>query len=355
MPYSIQHLLEKQAEVLVVLKDSPLSAALDLMSAHAYSQLPVVDAGQRLLGLLTHESILRAVRSFNARPDELLVRDAMLPAPRHTRDDDLFDLLDELKENNAVVIVAADGCVTGIVTGYDATQFLRQRTEDLMHVEDIEFIIKELLRKARAGGKLRGLRGQQPRAFDELNLADYINLLTARTSWGFFAPILAVPREALCELLEKVRQTRNDLAHFRGEIAPHSRDELRYCANWLRSRYRDYEKEEQRGLLESLPTRPAPDESPRALREAVETYPQGGRETSSLAGWLARHSAQPVRLSFEQIEALMGQPLPPSALALRAWWARPAQPWLDAGWEVRYVDLDEQQAVFARIAASQPT
>ena len=74
MPSSIQHLLEKQTEVLVVPKAAPLSAALDLMSAHAYSQLPVVDEARCLLGLVTSESMLQAIRSFNARPDELLVR-----------------------------------------------------------------------------------------------------------------------------------------------------------------------------------------------------------------------------------------------------------------------------------------
>jgi CBS domain-containing protein len=259
MPYSIEHLLENQENVVVVQKVDTITTALDLMVEHDFSQLPVVNENRILQGMVTYQSIMRAARSFDTKLDKLSVPDALVNAPFHYREDDLFDLLDELKVTNAVVIVEPEKYVVGIVTSYDASRFLRNRTEDLMHVEDIEFIIKELIKRTYANeradrlasatanpstrrSKQSGSKNVKP--FEELNLGDYINLLMSKDIWKFCAPILNIEKEALNELLVRIRQTRNDLAHFRSEISPRSRDELKYCANWLQTRFQEYEKEQ---------------------------------------------------------------------------------------------------------------
>jgi len=59
---------------------------------------------------------------------------------------------------------------------------------------------------------------------------------------------------------------------------------------------------------------------------------------------------EPISLTFDQIEAIIGAALPRSARVSRAWWANSATPqgqaWLDAGWLVDAVDLNEAWAVF---------
>jgi DNA-binding XRE family transcriptional regulator len=59
---------------------------------------------------------------------------------------------------------------------------------------------------------------------------------------------------------------------------------------------------------------------------------------------------EPITLTFDQIEAIIGAALPRSARASRAWWANSATPqgqaWLDAGWLVDAVDLGEAWVVF---------
>lgn len=369
MPYSVGHLLEDQGNVTVVQKADPVSSALDLMIENDFSQLPVVDENGVLLGMVTCDSILRAARSFSTKPDQLLVHDAMVNAPFHYREDDLFDLLDELKASNAVVIVDPAGYVTGIVTAYDTSGFLRNRTEDLMHIEDIEFIIKELIKKTYVYEKevlsldrLQAEMGKPPKkskAFDEMNLGDYINLLMSRHIWKFCAPILNVEKEWLSELLIKIRQTRNDLAHFRSEISPRSREELRYCANWLRSRYQEYEKQQAGGFIDALLERHEGDEFSRIAREkpvAYDAATDGGKTArrsryAALADWLAGLEKEQILLTFKQVEEIIYSPLPVSAYQLRAWWANDrahSALWLEAGWEVVYVDLAEKQVVFAR-------
>ncbi|HSK87868.1 MAG TPA: hypothetical protein VK880_05900, partial [Anaerolineales bacterium] len=289
---------------------------------------------------------------------------------------------------NAVVIIEPEEYVIGVVTSYDAARFLRNRTEDLMHVEDIEFVIKELVKRFYAGereqlstdrldatiakplaqrSKLSG--SKNTKAFEELNLGDYINLLLSKDIWKFCAPILSIEKEVLSELLVKIRQTRNDLAHFRSEISPGSRDELRYCAGWLRSRYQEYEKEQGGSFINALLEQHEQKETSRVAREEPVAYRASvendnalkeGKITSrsryfALANWLAGQKEDQVLLVFDQVEAILHAPLPDSALQLRAWWANDRVGhthsilWLEAGWKVAYVDLAEEQVIFARI------
>ena len=62
-----------------------------------------------------------------------------------------------------------------------------------------------------------------------------------------------------------------------------------------------------------------------------------------LTAWL-RQATSPVTLSFAEIEAILGRPLPASARRHRAWWSNsetqtvPRQ-WLAAGWRADMVDM----------------
>ena len=68
---------------------------------------------------------------------------------KKTIDDDLFDILDRLKETNAVLVIETYVPeLVGIVTSYDTTEYFRNRTEDLMRVEDIELMVKEFIKTA---------------------------------------------------------------------------------------------------------------------------------------------------------------------------------------------------------------
>ena len=61
-----------------------------------------------------------------------------------------------------------------------------------------------------------------------------------------------------------------------------------------------------------------------------------------------------VKLSFARIDGLIGSNLPMSAYREKAWWANSsssahARAWLDAGWEVKEVDLEAGIVVFTKV------
>jgi len=67
-----------------------------------------------------------------------------------------------------------------------------------------------------------------------------------------------------------------------------------------------------------------------------------------------------VPMTFAEIEAILGAPLPGSARAHRPWWANSghghvqARGWLDAGYQSEQVDLVAERLVFSRLNAVEP-
>ena len=97
-------------------------------------------------------------------------------------------------------------------------------------------------------------------------------------------------------------------------------------------------------------------------RADVRSYAVGMPRTSDPRGWvyrplaayLAAQSADEVTLSFAQIRAILGRPLPSSAY-LRTWWTTRSantvrsQRWRAAGWEATLTQrADEWRVTFRR-------
>lgn len=419
MPYPVHNLIEGRGEPVCAQPDDQLQDALALMIENDFSQLPVVDESGRPLGMVTTDSIPRALSHFGARVEDLLVSDVTVSAPEHTLDSDLFELLDRLRDSNAILVVDGNRRLIGIVTSFDAMEYFRQRAEDMMRVEDIEGMIKDLVLTAfvdEAGdpdeNKLAEAIGditssgkqlrknyrkalqlylgrhtagdatinpewfdesfshlaptEPPRDFDRLTLYEYAELLLDRRHWEFYEPILKLKRESLRKLLDGVRETRNALAHFRGEISATSRDQLRFCAEWL--------ARHPVGIPVGWPTPVAGTPPEHAqVRETAAAYTKsvdsdgvapteeeiGPRESryTPLGIWLRGQSADEkrIQLSFEDVEEIIAGSLPESARSHRAWWANDSvshvqsQQWLDAGWRVSTVNLLQEKVVFSRV------
>lgn len=366
------------------------------MIEHDYSQLPVVkreDGFELPEGMITYEGILRGIRNFKAKIEDLRVRDVMVAAPTYSCEDDLFDILDRLKDTNAVLVMDQGPQLIGIVTSYDTTEYFRNRTEDLMRVEDIELMIKEFIRIAYvdANGetdeaKLNSAitqvtvykkatgQGDKQLAFDDLSLSDYIALLLHKATWPVFEPIFGVQRDFVNELLNGVREIRNALAHFRGDITAEQRDRLKFGAEWLSRRQEEYQESTQKQKIEKIieayqKQTQKPGEVP-AESVAVDgadvvigadftvtEAATGGGRYAALADWLQSQPGRidQVQLTFDKIEEIIGGDLPVSARSHRAWWSNDSvghtqsKAWLEAGWRTTYINMSEGKITFSRI------
>ena len=73
-----------------------------------------------------------------------------------------------------------------------------------------------------------------------------------------------------------------------------------------------------------------------------------------LGAYLAQHAGPTHTLTFGEVEAILGRPLPPIAHARRDWWTNvPAHSqadhgWLGARWQVASVDRGRQTVIFRK-------
>ena len=78
MPYTVQQLIEGHQVPVKVAPDEKAPRALELMIENDFSQLPVVDENDKPLGIVTSDSILRALNNFGIALTELQVSHAIV-------------------------------------------------------------------------------------------------------------------------------------------------------------------------------------------------------------------------------------------------------------------------------------
>jgi CBS domain-containing protein len=153
MPYTVQQLFDDRESVLSPIgieRNASVQDALNLMLKKQYSQLPIVDKENRLIGentayMVTNESILRALSNLNVLAQNLKVSDAMVKIRPYRLDDELSDLLKDLTDTYAVPIIGDKRQLVGVVTSYDTTEYFRKRAQDMMDIERIEKKLKEYI------------------------------------------------------------------------------------------------------------------------------------------------------------------------------------------------------------------
>lgn len=410
MPFTVQDLIKDRRKPVVVALTDTAQAAVDLMMEHDFSQLPVVDHDNRPCGMVTSDSILRAHSSLNLPLQKLHVRDAMCKQPRAFEDgDDLFEMLEYVMDSDAVFIVDGDERLTGIVTSYDTTEYFRRRAEDLMLVEDIEMAVRDHIRAAYAGpdspdgqaldaavadmGKnLSAARekfktalnhylsktqaqldkaaaneafeaafgGSQPKKkFEQLTLGEYIQMLLHAKKWkDHFQPLFGIEPEALRFMLDKVRDTRNALAHFRGDLDSAQRNHLRFCTEWLGrhpppSAPKDGSVAGPTPPVAPPPPQPEPSTDNKDRGQAEDFSPEDSRY-APLAAFLQSQPDERVELTFAEIERIIDGPLPAYARKHPSWWANDSvghvqsRQWLQAGWRMYTVNIADGKVTFYR-------
>jgi CBS domain-containing protein len=288
MSYPVENLIKNRPDPTSVDQHTSVEQALRLMFDNDFSQLPFIDHQEKPIGMVTYKSILRACHHINQVPAGMKIQEvyeSISPTQTYRPEDDLFDLLDYLKNKSAALIVDSEGKLIGIVTSYDAMEYTRRRAEDMMLVEDIETTIKDLIiaaftdtngeldqtnleagirllspsnqtlksRYAKALNKYCQIQNhgtmpfdqrameesfhhltqqEQPKKFDELTFYEYTELLLHQNQKDYFQGLFDRDPATVRNLFDDVRKTRNDLAHFR-EINSSQRDQLRYCVEWL--------------------------------------------------------------------------------------------------------------------------
>lgn len=357
MLYPIAKLLVNQGEVVTIHAKATVRDALIKMAKHNFSQLPVVDDAGNLTGLISEQTLTRAyyhandsVSLFNLTVDHCQTRAVTL-----TADEDLFDALDHLQRTATLVITEGRKPI-GLLTLHDTTHFFRRLTEGQMYVEDIETTLRDYVESVyptpeqmdqaliNAFGQKDGRPTQD---FHNLTFGQQIYQITTARNWPDFEPFFA-PQPLFKELMGAVRQIRNQIAHFRGALDSLQFDTLRRANDWLASRP---PKPKPPVTQPETVTVASAEPNPAVTATLDPTLDKS--KYAPLARWLQQQdAANPVSLTFAELETRLGAELPKSARQHRSWWSNEprghsqAHAWLATGWQVDEVDLAAEQVTF---------
>lgn len=392
MPYTVGQLIANKNPVTVFDTDS-VRKALSLMTTNNFSQLPVINREGKALGIITSESILRGLETFGATISHMQVEDALnrmraLDAMDEVKrtfreDDDLFSLLDDLKESNVVLIVDKEQKLISIITSYDTTDYFRIRSEDLMYAREIEEMLKEYINAyftTSAGLDIKArddaVNAMFKKPFEKLSQHEYIRLLLDNSRWPKYSSIFSFDCETVFNILDDARKTRNAYAHFHTEeITTEQRERLKFCRDWLARHTAIVSSaltgvvvepdEAQKLEIQHAETPPSlieePDSTDGIALTREDNLTQEDRRLNSryapLAIWLQKVpiNEESISLSFKDIEQIIGDELPASARKHREWWSNhlefnpQARQWWNAGWRVSTIRMTEEIVVFARV------
>ena len=146
MNITLEDLLPMDQQIRSVRLYESAASALNIMHQHGYGQLPVTDENEHFLDkVVTFESVLQAIQSFQAFPETLQVRDVAKTVRSYRPDADLLTTLEDIHRDD-FALIADDSILVGIVTTADLALFFRGYAQDLMETEGIESQLKGAIR-----------------------------------------------------------------------------------------------------------------------------------------------------------------------------------------------------------------
>ncbi len=215
--YTVANLEAAEREPLWITPDETLQRAITLMEMKNYSQLPVLAGSRSIKGLISYRSITRARLVGNPE----FVRECVEPALTVELETPLLEVIAQFGTHDAVLVLGSDRTLSGIVTPSDIANEYGTMTGPFLLIGEIENLLRWLIREITIGEAL-GLDTEPDK--DELTLGQVQRVLEHANCWSQLD--LSYDQKAFCDGLNRVRETRNALMHFREPLTAQQRSEL---------------------------------------------------------------------------------------------------------------------------------
>ena len=234
--YRISKLAAANRRPTWVRPDSSLTEAITLMMANDFSQLPVMVNERDVKGTVSWKSIGSRLA---LRQSPQWAREAMDPHAEIGSDASLFTAIPVIVDHEYALVRGPDKRVVGIITTTDLSLQFQQLSEPFLLLGEIENHIRRII-DARftpemlAAAKDPADGARSVGSASDLTFGEYKRLLEDPTRWAALG--LGLDRAVFVELLDKVRETRNDVMHFDPDgIEDQALGVLRDFAKFLRT------------------------------------------------------------------------------------------------------------------------
>jgi predicted transcriptional regulator len=213
--YRVNSLKSANKVPLSVNPDDELAKATTIMTAHNFSQLPVMINERTVKGIITWKSIAEKIL-INQQNGK--VRDYMIRAVILYDDTSMFEAIHKIKESDYVLVRnAKDEIIKGIVTSSDLSEQFGSFAEPFLLVGKCELLIRRLIYGVYSMEDLQAVvnridENREIRSVHDLTFGEYVRLLENRRNWAKLG--IALDRSYFIRKLSVVRDIRNDIMHF---------------------------------------------------------------------------------------------------------------------------------------------
>lgn len=247
-------LLPKDQEPLVLDGSTPAHDAVERLIDNGYSQIPVINATGRIIGVFSWKSFGKRVADLHTtkiKPTDLPIRDAMEPA-RFIDREVYIDTATDWGDIDHI-LVGADDDLLGILTVADVFGRLNDFAEAFVILYEIEHEIRDLIHDVCDDTTIAKLivdmnlppNSRRPAGLEEFSFNQYCTLICNKNNWPLFEPMFDSMRELVTVDFGEVNDLRNIVFHFRRGVTPKDIDRLRRFRDRLRYNRELYAKQQQ--------------------------------------------------------------------------------------------------------------
>ncbi len=220
-----------------VCRDDQIEKAVSLMLMNDYSQLPVLQGGRKVDGIISWKTIGGYYSKHSKQA--LVVRDCIESFVEVVEyETPLFEVTKKVIDNEYVLVRSKDQLIKGIVTTSDVSDQFRELSEAFLLVGEIENAVRQLLSgKFRLSEIQKAINTEDAErlvtSLTDLTFGEYVRIFQNHDSWEKLK--LSLDRESFCERLDTVRKIRNEIMQFRPDgISPEDIQTLADTARFLR-------------------------------------------------------------------------------------------------------------------------
>ena len=206
--------------------DAPIRKAYTKMVLNKYSQLVVASSGipfqKDVKGIVSFRSVTRALMNGEANIVGQCIEDEV---PFVHVDTDLKSVVSQLSDHEVVLVIGPSNRLQGIVTAWDLAEEFAELVDPFKRIGEIEERLRTLLRVRLGEQKVleflvdeESAAGTQVGAIQDLTMGDLKRALEFPEHWC--ALEMPFEREEFVKALDKVRDFRNRLMHFRDPLNP---------------------------------------------------------------------------------------------------------------------------------------
>jgi CBS domain-containing protein len=240
--------IPESQELARVKAETKAADALKLMAQFGYSQLPIVH-NEEVIGVFSYRSFAHGVVGADRRQDPTnLPVTEFLEKGRFARLNDEFQGVISLLDKNDAILVGDDANLQAIVTAIDILKYLYDVASPYVLAAESELAIRALIDQC---VDMNGLHtcaktslghlykeADLPTRLESMTVNDYVQIIGDGRNWPAFELTFGGTRQSTRSKLERIRDLRNDLYHFRRNMSSDEYDELLALRDWLLLRIR---------------------------------------------------------------------------------------------------------------------